>query len=131
MFSGKRSVGKRRILPQPITRGQWLSTYETEGSFSLAAGSSQVITENFRVNQYSKLHLHAWLNAEVTLTIEWSANGIDWIVAPSPTIIPASLSSVGTVHEVSIHSPYYRITALNSDTVPLTFLKVSVYGAKK
>lgn len=132
MFGFQRSTGKRKLPPpKPIQRGQWVSSYETEASFSLSAGSSVTIIENFVVTNHSKLHFHAWLDAEVTLTIEWRAGvEFEWISAPSPIVIPASVSSVGTVHEVSIHSPSYRVTALNSDTVPLTFLKVSVYGNK-
>ena len=131
MFNSRRSVGKR-VDPPPRTlpQGKWISTYETEGSFSLASGSSVTIVENFFVANRSKLHFHAWLDAEITITIEWRADeGSEWI-SSLPIVIPASVSSVGTSHDVMIHSPYYQVTALNSDAVPLTFLKLSVYGAK-
>lgn len=131
MFNQRRMIGRKRILRPPPPSGEWVSTYETEGAFSLAAGSSTTIIENFVVSNHSKLHFHAWLDAEVTVTVEWRAGqGFEWITAPSPIVIPASVSAVGTVHEVPIHSPSYRVTILNSDAVPLTFLKISVYGNK-
>lgn len=132
MFGGKKSLGNpRKEVPTFRKNGKWLSVYETEGAYSLAAGSSQTIEQNFDVRLHSALHLHVWLDAEVTVTVEWRAgNGLDWITAPSPIVIPASVGAVGTAHEITVHSPYYRLTALNSDTVPLTFLKVSVYGNK-
>lgn len=131
MFNQRRTIGKKRILRPPPKHGALLSIYETEGAFSLAVGDSQTLIENFMVSNHSNLHFHAWLDAEVTVTVEWRAGeGFDWITAPSPIVIPASVSDVGTVHEVSIHSPYYRVTILNSDIIPLTFLKISVYGNK-
>lgn len=131
MFNSRRSIGKR-VTPSLRTspQGKWISTYETEGSFSLAPGSSVTIVENVFVANHSKLHFHAWLDAEITITVEWRAHeGSEWITSSS-IVIPASVSAVGTIHDVIINSPYYQVTALNSDTDPLTFLKLSVYGAK-
>ena len=127
----RRTIGRRQDTRKIYTvqQGKWIQTYETEPAFSLAAGSSVTIEEFFQVKQHPRIHLHTWLDAEVTLTIEWKSDPrYDWITSPNSIVIPAT--AVGSTHDISIAAPYYRITALNSDTIPLTFLKISVYGSR-
>lgn len=95
---------------------------------------AETLNESIRkgVRLYSHLSFHVFLDAQITVTLEWNPNPFDeegWI-KEGDFIVDAQVDEYGRSFHQVVRSAHFRITVANSDVVPLTDLRISVYGNK-
>ncbi len=121
------TVSKRSLFP-----GKTITSFALPNGVSINPGNTYSITSTSGSRSYTRFGIHLFSDAEITVVFEWSnrLTGNSW-VQEGEYVVQPHMDPVGRLIEHPVLGEYVRITATNTDVVPLTVFRGSVYGNRQ
>lgn len=126
-----RSVGGVKIMGLK-KNGEKILDFKSPQGFSLAPGEKIEVARSIPVYDFSGISINTHFNSQLSCDVIWnnntSLNGSE--VKETVFNLTPTLNGYGRIFETRVSAKHVYLTIENTDAVPLTELKVSIYGNK-